>query len=123
MLNFYFYFYFSGRKKFCDGKLIKIFSGGRPEGSKHNLKFQSAMWHHFKHFQSKDFIFSCCLSFTALELFCHYYMKNPQLHPAIKILIPFIILGARPTSTPGPKRDQLVLKYVFLFFSKWNLQN
>ncbi len=25
-----------------------------------------------------------------------------------KILIPFIILGARPTSTPSPKRDQLV---------------
>jgi hypothetical protein len=34
-----------------------IFSGDRPEGSKHNLKFQSAMWHHFKHFQSKDFFF------------------------------------------------------------------
>ncbi len=32
-----------------------LFSGGRPEGSKHNLKFQSAMWHHFKHFQSKRF--------------------------------------------------------------------
>jgi hypothetical protein len=30
---------------------------GRPEGSKHNLKFQSAMWHHFKHFQSKIFFF------------------------------------------------------------------
>jgi hypothetical protein len=28
---------------------IYICSGGRPEGSKHNLKFQSAMWHHFKH--------------------------------------------------------------------------
>jgi hypothetical protein len=56
--------------------LIGIFSGGRPEGSKRNLKFQSAMWHHFKHFQSKDF-FSCCLFFTALELFCHNYMKNP----------------------------------------------
>ncbi len=27
---------------------------------------------------------------------------------AVKILIPFIILGARPTSTPGPRRDQLV---------------
>jgi hypothetical protein len=26
---------------------------------------------------------------------------------AVKILIPFIILGARPTSTPGPRRDQL----------------
>jgi len=25
-----------------------------------------------------------------------------------KILIPFIILGARPSSTPSPKRDQLV---------------
>jgi len=34
-----------------------FFSGSRPEGSKHNLKFQSAMWHHFKHFQSKDFFF------------------------------------------------------------------
>jgi len=27
---------------------------------------------------------------------------------AIKILIHFIILGTKPTSTPGPKRDQLV---------------
>jgi len=54
-----------------------IISGGRPEGSKHNLKFQSAMWHHFKHFQSEVFFFSCCLSFTALELFCHNYMENP----------------------------------------------
>jgi hypothetical protein len=52
------------------------FSGGRPEGSKCNLKFQSATWHHFKHFQSKDF-FSCCLSFIAFELFCHNYMENP----------------------------------------------
>jgi len=26
----------------------------------------------------------------------------------MKILIPFIILGARPSSTQGPKRDQLV---------------
>jgi hypothetical protein len=34
-----------------------LVSGGRPEGSKRNLKFQSAMWHHFKHFQSKDFFF------------------------------------------------------------------
>jgi len=38
-----------------------------------------------------------------------------------KILIPFIILGARPTSTPSPKRDQLVplvgsnLKYFRVF--------
>ncbi len=24
-----------------------IFSGGRPEGSKRNLNFQGAMWHHF----------------------------------------------------------------------------
>jgi hypothetical protein len=27
--------------------LMNIFSGGRLEGSKRNLKFQSAMWHHF----------------------------------------------------------------------------
>ncbi len=27
-----------------------IFSGGRPEGSKRNLNFQSATWHHLKHF-------------------------------------------------------------------------
>ncbi len=52
------------------------FNGGRLEGSKRNLKFQSATWHHFKHFQSKDF-FSCCLSFTTLELFYHNYMENP----------------------------------------------
>jgi len=34
-----------------------LFSGGRPEGSKCNLKFQSAMWHHFEHFQSNFFFF------------------------------------------------------------------
>ncbi len=32
-----------------------LFSGGRPEGSKRNLNFQGATWHHFKHLQSKDF--------------------------------------------------------------------
>jgi len=30
------------------------------------------------------------------------------MNPKEKILISFIILGARPTSTLGPKRDQLV---------------
>jgi hypothetical protein len=55
--------------------LVDLFSGGRPEGSKPNLKFQSAMWHHFKHSQSKD-VFSCCLSFTTLELFFHNYVEN-----------------------------------------------
>jgi hypothetical protein len=39
-----------------------IVSGGRPEGSKRNLKFLSAMWHHFKHFQSKDFFSVAFLS-------------------------------------------------------------
>jgi hypothetical protein len=34
--------------------------------------------------------------------------KNPTIERR-KILIPFIILGAKPTSTPGPKRGQLVL--------------
>jgi hypothetical protein len=60
---------------FCVG-FQPFVNGGRLEGSKRNMKFQSAMWHHFKHFQSKDF-FSWCLSFTALELFCHNYMENP----------------------------------------------
>jgi hypothetical protein len=53
---------------------MPIFNGGRPKGSKRILKFQSAMWHHFKHFQNKDFF--GCLSFTALELLCHNYKKN-----------------------------------------------
>jgi hypothetical protein len=30
-----------------------LISGGRPEGSKRNLNFQSARWHHLKHFQRK----------------------------------------------------------------------
>jgi hypothetical protein len=34
--------------------------------------------------------------------------KTPTIEMG-KILIPFIILGAKPTSTPGPKRGQLVL--------------
>jgi hypothetical protein len=45
--------YFLARPQ-CDTTLV---SEGRPEGSKRNLKFQSATWHHFKHFQSKDFFF------------------------------------------------------------------
>jgi len=42
---------------------------------KHNLKFQSATWHYFKRFQSKDF-FSYCFSFTTLELFFNNYMDT-----------------------------------------------
>jgi hypothetical protein len=37
--------------------------------------------------------------------------KNLKINPTIKkgkIIIFFIILGARPTFTPGPERDQLV---------------
>jgi hypothetical protein len=34
-------------------KLATLFSGGRPEGSRRNLNFQSATWHHLKHFQRK----------------------------------------------------------------------
>jgi hypothetical protein len=39
--------------------------------------------------------------------------KRKKMNPTIKrgkILIPFIKLGIRPTSTLGPKRDQLVDK-------------
>jgi len=35
-------------------------------------------------------------------------IKMNQTIEKRKLLIPFIILGARPTSTPSPKRDQLV---------------
>jgi hypothetical protein len=55
------------------------------------------------------FFSSCCLSFTALESFCHNYMKKTFITSAVKIIIPFMILGARPTSTPGSRRDQLVV--------------
>jgi hypothetical protein len=78
------------------------------------LRAQNAIWNFrvprgiiSNTFKVKIF-FSCCLSFTTLELSCHNYMENPLLHWPLKILIPFIILGARPTSNPGPKRDQLV---------------
>ncbi len=58
-----------------------IFSGGRLEGSKRNLKFESASCDIISNtFKVKIFFFffvSCCFSFTALELFCHNYMKNP----------------------------------------------
>jgi len=44
-----------------------------------------------------------------------------------KIPIPFIILGARPTSTPSPKRDQLVLKFFFgpwfALLNAWNINS
>ncbi len=32
---------------------IRDFSAGTPEGSKHNLNFWSATWHHLAHFQRK----------------------------------------------------------------------
>jgi hypothetical protein len=35
--------------------IVHFISGGRPEGSKRNLNFQGATWHHLKHLQSKDF--------------------------------------------------------------------
>jgi hypothetical protein len=35
------------------GEKLALFSGGRPEGSKRNLNFHSATWHHLKHFQRK----------------------------------------------------------------------
>jgi len=39
-----------------------------------------------------------------------FFLKMNQTIEKRKILIPFIILGARPTSTPSPKRDQLVAR-------------
>jgi len=97
-----------GNSKFKPVLGISVISGGRPEGSKHNLKFQSAIGIISNTFKVKIF-FSCCLSFTALELFCHKLYGESLITLAIKILIHFIILGTKPTSTPGPKRDQLVL--------------
>jgi len=38
---------------FISGFFPQFFSGGRPEGSKRNLNFQSATWHHLKNFQRK----------------------------------------------------------------------
>jgi hypothetical protein len=38
---------------FISGFFPQFFSGGRHEGSKRNLNFQSATWHHLKHFQRK----------------------------------------------------------------------
>jgi hypothetical protein len=87
-----------------------MISGGRPEGSKRNLKFQSDMWHHFKHFQSKDFFFLVAFLSQHLNYSVIIIWKICNYIGSKNILIPFIILGARPTSTPGPKRDQLVYK-------------
>jgi len=58
---------------------------------------------------------NCVCSFLALTMHCtsslhvKIFFKNEPNNWKRKILIPFIILGARPTSTPSPKRDQLVV--------------
>jgi len=90
-----------------------IFSGGRLEGSKRNLKFQSATWHHFKQFQNKDLFFLAAflsqdLNYSAIIICGQYFITS-----AVKILIiiAFKILGVRPTSTLGPRRDQLVVAF------------
>ncbi len=78
------------------------------------LRAQNAIWNFgvpdgiiSNTFKLKIFLFSCCLSFTALDTVILIPEKS-LITLAVKILIPFIILGARPTSTLGPKRDQLV---------------
>jgi hypothetical protein len=43
-----------------------------------------------------------------MAYFKHLRSKVFLITWAVKILIPFIILGTRPTSTPSPRRDQLV---------------
>jgi hypothetical protein len=43
-------------------------------------------------------------------------LKNDPTIKKGKIRIPFIQLGVRPTSTPGPRRDQLVPLYLMGHF-------
>jgi hypothetical protein len=74
------------------------------------------MWEHFKHFQSKIFFFLVAFLSQHLNYFVILCAKS-LITPAVKILIPFIILGTRPTSTPGPRRDQLVCCKHRVFFS------
>ncbi len=55
---------------FAISHVYKIFSGGRLKGSKHNLNFHGATWHHFKHLQSK--FFSQCIIICKLNRnHCH----------------------------------------------------
>jgi hypothetical protein len=61
---------------------------------KHNLKFQSATWHYFKHLQSKDFFFSYRLSFTTFELFCHNYMDTKNYPILVHFFLVAIIAQA-----------------------------
>jgi len=56
-------------------------------------------------------------SFLAITIAHPIYLleKRKKMKPTIErgnILIPFIILNAKPTSTPGPKRDQLVTLHI-----------
>ncbi len=44
--------------------------------------------------------------------------KNDPTIERGQIWIPFIKLGVRPTSTPGPRRDQLVWNFVFVWQCK-----
>jgi hypothetical protein len=44
--------------------LFKFISGGRPKGSKRNLKFQSTTWPQ----APSQYIYFCCLPFRTLEL-------------------------------------------------------
>jgi hypothetical protein len=66
--------------------------------------------HHFKRVLKQN----CVYSFLAMTMHCTSNLlvkKIKKINPTIKkgkIIIFFIILGARPTFTPGPERDQLV---------------
>jgi hypothetical protein len=63
-----------------------FFSGGRLEGSKCNLNFQSATWHHFQHLQSKDF-FSHFIIICKLDSNCYH------VHAMAVVIAKDLVLG------------------------------
>jgi hypothetical protein len=63
--------------------MVKMVSGGKHEGSKHNLNFQSATWQHFKHFQN-IYIFLIAFFSQHLNYFVIIIWREFIITPTIK---------------------------------------
>jgi len=70
----------------------KVFvSGGKPGGSKCNLKFQIVTWHHFKHFQNTIFFLVAFLSqhlnYSTIIIWIVFNYINSKKNPIVVNLL------------------------------------
>jgi hypothetical protein len=74
-----------------------FFSGGRLEGSKRNLNFQGATWHHLKHLPSKDF-------FSKSIIICKLDRNRYHFIATAVAATEDLILGFRLSSCSGTEK-------------------